>query len=69
MNNKDGVLVVSSRVVAEELGKRHDNAIRDLESILSNSENSDLSSLIIPSEYAVKGQNRVSILIFYWIPS
>lgn len=50
MNNKDGVLVVSSRVVAEELGKRHDNVIRDLESILSNSENSDLSSLIIPSE-------------------
>lgn len=48
-------LVVSSRDVAEQLGKRHDNVIRDLESIL---ETSNLSSLIIPSFYKVDGQNR-----------
>ena len=32
-NNKYG-LVVSSRVIAEELEKRHDHVIRDLETIL-----------------------------------
>ena len=41
-------LVVSSRTVAKELGKRHKNVIRDLEQILIGS---DLSQLIIPSNY------------------
>lgn len=41
-------LVVSSRVVAKELEKRHDHVIRDLEKILIGS---DLSQLIIPSNY------------------
>lgn len=41
-------LVVSSRTVAKELGKRHKNVIRDLEQILIGS---DLSRLIIPSNY------------------
>lgn len=48
-------LVVKSRVIAEQLGKRHDNVIRDLEQIL---ETSDSSSLIISSFYEVEGQNR-----------
>ena len=48
-------LVVSSRTIAEQLGKRHDNVIRDLELIL---ETSNLSSLIIPSTYKVSGQIR-----------
>lgn len=51
----NGTLVVSSRVIAKELGKRHDNIIRDLENILQNSETSNLSSLIIPSIYKVNG--------------
>ena len=34
-------LVVSSRVIAKELGKRHDNVIRDLEKILETSINSE----------------------------
>ncbi|ADO82812.1 Rha family transcriptional regulator [Ilyobacter polytropus] len=51
-NNKDYGLVVSSRVVAEQLGKRHDNVMRDLEGILTTS---DLRGLIIHSEY--KGGN------------
>ena len=53
-NSKYG-LVVSSRVIAKELGKRHDNVVRDLEKIL---ETSNLSSLIIPSFYRTQGQKR-----------
>ena len=63
-NSKYG-LVVSSRVIAKELGKRHDNVIRDLEKILEtpnvgslNLETSNLSSLIIPSFYRTQGQKR-----------
>ncbi len=58
-------LVVSSRTIAEQLGKRHDHVIRDLKQILENpnvgslnSENSNLSSLIIPSTYKAEGQKR-----------
>lgn len=58
-------LIVSSRIVAKELGKRHDHVIRDLKQILENpnvgslnSENSNLSSLIIPSTYKAEGQKR-----------
>ena len=58
IENKDGTLVVSSRIVAEGLGKQHNNVIRDLENIIGNSENSELISLIIPSYYKVDGQNR-----------
>lgn len=46
--NKDLGLVVSSRVVANELEREHKNVKRDLEQILIGS---DLSALIIPSEY------------------
>ncbi len=53
--NEKGILVVSSRVIAEQLGKRHDNVVRDLERIL---ENSNVSSLIISSTYRVDGQKR-----------
>lgn len=49
-------LVVSSREVAENFGKRHSNVIRDLENIVS--ENSSLSSLIIESSYKVEGNNK-----------
>ena len=48
----EGNLVVRSRVIAEQLGKRHDNVIRDLEQILKTS---DSSSLIISSFYEVEG--------------
>lgn len=46
-NTKYG-LVVSSRVVAKELGKRHDNVVRDLEKILTAS---NLRRLIILHTY------------------
>lgn len=55
INNINGQNVVSSRTIAEQLGKRHDNVVRDLEKIL---ETSNVSSLIIPSTYKVIGQNR-----------
>ena len=54
--NQDYGLVVSSRVIANELGKRHDNVLRDLDNIVL--ENSNLSSLCIPSTYKVDGQQR-----------
>lgn len=40
--------VVSSRVVAKEINRRHDNVKRDLEQILISS---NVSTLIIPSNY------------------
>lgn len=54
-NNKEYGLVTTSRIVADGLGKRHSNIIRDLDKI---SENSNVSSLIIPTTYKVKGQKR-----------
>lgn len=54
-------LVVSSRDVAEQLGKLHKNVVRDLESILTGS---NLSSLIIPSNYVdKKGEVRKEYLL------
>ena len=48
---------VTSRMLAEGLGKRHDHVLRDIGNILI-SENPDLGSLIIPSTYEVTGQKR-----------
>lgn len=55
IENVNGQLVVSSRVVAEQLGKRHDHIIRDIEKIL---ETPNVGSLIIASTYKVEGQQR-----------
>ena len=55
IENVNGELVVSSRIIAEQLGKRHDHVIRDLEKIL---ETPTMGSLIISSFYEVEGQNR-----------
>lgn len=54
-NNDKYGLVTTSRIVADGLGKRHSNVIRDLDKIL---ESSNLRSLIIPTTYKVKGQKR-----------
>ena len=54
-NNKEYGLVTTSRKVAEGLDKRHDHVLRDLEKI---SETPNVGSLIIPTTYKVKGQNR-----------
>ena len=43
-------LVVSSRVIAKELGKRHDAVLRDLENILKNN-TPQICGLFVKSEY------------------
>lgn len=66
LEKKDNFYVVSSRVIAEQLDKRHTDVLRDIDVILEKSdltflkksENADLRSLIIPSFYQVKGQKR-----------
>ena len=55
IESKNGINVVSSRVVAEQLDKRHTDVLDSLNKIL---ENGDFRSLIIPSLYQVKGQKR-----------
>ncbi len=55
IENRDGKLVVNSRVIAEQLGKRHADVISQLEQIL---ENENVRSLIISSTYEVSGQTR-----------
>ncbi|RTX73813.1 Rha family transcriptional regulator [Mammaliicoccus sciuri] len=53
--------VVSSRTVAEELGRRHDNVKRDLEQILISS---NVSTLIIPNQYKdSRGRNQKEYLL------
>lgn len=47
-NNSELGPVVSSRTVAEELGKRHDHVKRDLEKILISPK---VGTSIIPSKY------------------
>ena len=52
-NNSELGAVVSSRVVAEELERRHDHVKRDLENILK-SHSPNLGSEIIPNTYKSK---------------
>ena len=60
-NNSELGAVVSSRVVANELERRHDNVKRDLEQILMSS---NVSALIIPSEYKdSRGRNQKEYLL------
>lgn len=55
LENHNGIYVVSSRIIANHLGKRHDHIIRDIEKIL---ENPNVGSLIIPSFYRTSNQIR-----------
>ncbi|QQB06177.1 phage antirepressor KilAC domain-containing protein [Macrococcoides caseolyticum] len=55
-NNSELGPVVSSRIVAEELGRRHSDVIEGLENVIL--ENGDFRSLIIESTYHVPGQRR-----------
>lgn len=66
LENHNGNYVVSSRVVANGLGKRHDSVLRDIRNlfedqspqICGNLETTDLCSLIIPNTYRVSNQKR-----------
>ena len=54
-------LVVSSRIVAEELGKQHQHVMRDLRKILTSP---NVDGLIIPNNYTdKKGQSRKEYLL------
>lgn len=62
-NNSELGAVVSSRVVAEQLGKRQDVVLRDIDNILK-SHSTDLSSEIIPNEYTnSRGRNYREYLL------
>ena len=60
--NKDGKLVVSSREVAENFGRRHDNVKRDLEFILQ-SHSSNLRGEIVESTYVNRGKECKEYLL------
>ena len=55
-NDKNYGLITTSRIVAQGLGKQHSHVSRTLEGLIL--ENPKLDSLIIPTTYKVKGQNR-----------
>lgn len=64
IKEENGKLVVNSRVIADKLGKRHSNILRDLENIINNSTNSNVSSLIILNYYKdKKGELRKEYLL------
>lgn len=61
IKNVDGKSVVSSRTIAEQLGKEHSKVIRTLEEILTKP---DVASLILQSEYKdKKGEMRKEYLL------
>lgn len=55
-NNNEYGPVVSSRMIADELGRRNGDVIDSLETMIL--ENGNVRSLIIPSSYKVEGQRR-----------
>lgn len=55
-NREDLGLVVSSRVIAESLGKRHSHVLRDIDKIVSK--NLNMCSNLVLSSYKVQGQNK-----------
>lgn len=58
VNDKFGV-VISSRLIAQQMGKRHDNILQRIDELIRDiSENYDFSSLVIPSVYKVSGQHK-----------
>lgn len=60
-NKEDFGLVVSSRVVAEEIGREHAKVIRGIEQLLTNP---NVASLIIESQYKdKKGEHRKEYLL------
>ena len=52
-----GTLVVSSRIIAEQLGKQHKHVLESLDKIGLSETSDDLKTLIIPSIY-VNSQNK-----------
>ena len=55
IKEENGKLVVSSRIIAEKLGKEHSKVLRTLDKLI---EKPNVAFLIIPSTYTIEGQNR-----------
>ena len=51
IENKDGVAVVSSRVVAYDFDKRHDHVLRDINNIIESNTTQNWGLLFIESQY------------------
>ena len=51
IQNKDGVAVVSSRVVAFDFDKRHDHVLRDINNIIESNTTQNWGLLFIESQY------------------
>ena len=51
IQNKDGVAVVSSRVVAYDFDKRHDHVLRDINNIIESNTTQNWGLLFIESQY------------------
>lgn len=61
VENKNGLLVVSSRIIAEQLNKRHSDVLSQLRGILTDE---NIRSLIISSTYKdSKGEERPEFLL------
>jgi len=59
--NENYGLVVSSRVIAKALGRRHSDILESIEKLVEskeNQENGNIRSLIFPNEYRVSNQKR-----------
>lgn len=63
VENKDGVAVVGSRVVAKDFGKRHADVIRAIEEYLTDAEVRSLNCLIESSYIDSKGEDRKEYLM------
>ena len=61
--NQDGKVVVSSRVVAQDFGKRHADVIRAIEEYLTNAEVRSLNYFIVSSYIDPKGESRKEYLM------
>ena len=49
--NQDGKVVVSSRVVAKDFGKRHDSVLRNIETLIAEMSTPQNCGLFIESQY------------------
>lgn len=65
IENKDGINVVSSRTIAEQLNKRHSDVLESIESIINSEngnfrflENKGFENYFIKTTYKVQGQIR-----------
>lgn len=57
IENKNGINVVSSRVIAKQLGKMHKHVLESLENIIKNS-SADISALFIESSYTASNGKK-----------